>query len=145
MSIKSGFRWLIRIGVRLALLLIGGLLMATLGILYGESSDSPWLPSGRWLALAAYSALVLGTLIEEFRRSWNRMTFWLSLAVFFTIHSICYAIALVTIDEWRAIWFLPISIAEVPLLTVILVRFGYDHKPVRSGRTASRTPMRTDD
>jgi hypothetical protein len=90
------------------------------------------MPSGRWLALMAYTGLVFWCLIETFRRAWIRPAFWLCLAGLLFAHGVVYFALLTIAREWRAIWFLPLTIVEFALMASVLDWLGFGEAGLRS-------------
>lgn len=122
-------------GLQFALLGTSGFLIAFFVVEYG---DAPWALPARWLALIVYTPLVFGAVVREFRRSWGRIAFWLCVLGLLAVHTAGYAAVLAHIEAWRNIWFLPLSIAECPILVLILHVLGYDD-PSASPRTLDRS------
>jgi peptidoglycan/LPS O-acetylase OafA/YrhL len=120
-------RRLAKRGLQLTLLLIGGVVVAFLVV---EYSDAPWAPSARWVALLIYTPIVFGAVVPEFRRSWERMTFWLAVVGLVAVHIAAYVILLTSMDGWRNVWFLPLSMAECPALIFVLHTLGYAEPPM---------------
>jgi hypothetical protein len=121
LSMSRPNRWL-RAVLRIALMLLVGVLVALSVVLYDDRPD--WVPSGRWLALIAYTVLVFGLIVRDFRESWNRATLWLPLTAMFVTHCAIYAAVLRAVTEWRSIWFLPISAAEFVVFGFVLRTLG---------------------
>jgi peptidoglycan/LPS O-acetylase OafA/YrhL len=129
---------IVRSVVRWVAIIVGlvacGIAVAALVIAYGEYSETHWVPPARWVGLAVYTLLIFGTLIRDFRPSWGRAGFWATLAGLFAAHLVAYAIVLRSTPEWRLIWFLPMSLAEFPILMSILSSLGYRDSPLKRRR-----------
>jgi hypothetical protein len=69
--------------VRKALLLLplcgSGFIVAAAVVGYGEYSRTNWVPAGRWIGFALYTALAFGIAALEFRNNWSQFAFWLTL------------------------------------------------------------------
>ena len=107
---------------------------SALVIAYGEYSETHWVPPARWVGLAGHTLLIFGTLIRDFRPSWGRAGFWATLAGLFAAHLVAYAIVLRSTPGWRLIWFLPMSLAEFPILMSILSSLGYRDSALKRRR-----------
>ena len=129
---RSVLRW----APRIMALLVAGVLFAYVVVNYG---DAAWLPPVRWSVFVIFTALIFWDVVVDHRRNWRRAMFWLSLLGLFTFHTMGYALVLTKVVEFRAIWFLPISIAELVLLLQILRALGFDDEPLPSaGNTQDR-------
>jgi hypothetical protein len=82
-------------------LVVCGIAVAALVIAYGEYSETHWVPPARWVGLAAYTLLIFGTLIRDFRPSWGRAGFWAMIAALLAAHLAAYAAVLRLIPDWR--------------------------------------------
>jgi hypothetical protein len=71
--------------------------------------------------------------------------FWIWILGLLAAHLLVFGFVLTVVQEWRLIWFLPISVAEYALLVRLLHWLGYD-EPIaskrRRGRIASRLVKR---
>lgn len=133
MPVNRVFRWLVKRGLQICVLMLSGILVALLVGLYMEYGEKYRLPSARWLALVPYTFLTFGATIREFHPSWVRPTFWLSVMGLIFAHLTIYIGILFAVDDWRLIWFVPATICEVPVLMFILDSFGYNN-PTPPGR-----------
>jgi hypothetical protein len=115
-------------------LAVCGVMTAALVIVYGEYSRTNWVPPARWVGLAAYTLLVFGIGIREFRRSWRSAGFWAMLAALLAVHLAAYTAVLTLVPEWRLIWFFPITVVEGPVLVSILYSLGYSPSPFNRRR-----------
>jgi len=121
-------------------LLVVGVLAAFFIGFVTDYRKEHWLPSFRWLQLAVFTAIVFGDLVRQFRRSWRQLTFWLCTGALLAAHIGIYAVLFIRVTEWRVIWFLPLSIAELVVLLWLFDALGYGHAGVvspRKSRTAS--------
>jgi hypothetical protein len=128
-------RRLLRLGLWFAVLVIAGIVSAILIGAYAEHRDNPLVPSGRWLAWAIQTSILLWAALQEHRRNWNERGYWLAIAGWLLIHTVAYAIVLEVIVDWRPVWFLPISIVEYLLVMAILDRLGFGHRIPRDGES----------
>jgi hypothetical protein len=103
-------------------MLLAGVFVAFSVVLYDDRPN--WVPSGRWLALIAYTVLVFSFIVRDFRQSWHRAMLWLPLTALLVMHCVAYAVALRAIAEWRSIWFLPISVGEFVVFGFVLRMLG---------------------
>ena len=127
-SMKAGVRTVMSAGLRFAVLLLAGFLVAVAVVMY--DANASWLPSGRWLALAVWTLTMFSFVIRDFRRSWSSLTLWASLLGLLAIHVAAYVVVLRAIEEWRAIWFFPASVVEYAAITFILQLLGYNDRRV---------------
>jgi hypothetical protein len=111
--------------LQVVFLIAGGIL---LGIVLLKYSDAGWAIYLRWLALVFYTLIVFGAAVSEFRPSWKRIAFWLCVCALFLVHIAAYILVLRAVAEWRNIWFLPLSIAECPVLVLVLHLLGYGER-----------------
>jgi len=102
--------------------IVAGVLVAAVGLRYG---DVDWSIGLRWVAMAFYTILVFGAALREFRASWRLPLFWLHAFALLLVHTTAYVLLLRTVVEWRNIWFVPLSIAECPILMLVLHSLGY--------------------
>ena len=91
--------------------------------MYAENRDR--LPSGRWLGRLGYTILIAVFVIRDGRQNWRRSSFWLTLVGLFAAHTALYAVAFKNVQDWRGIWFLPISIVEYVIFVAALQWLGY--------------------
>jgi hypothetical protein len=111
--------------LQLLALLAAGVLVAFLVGLVADYGEEHWLPSIRWPVFVVFTVFVFGDVIRNFRRVWSRADFWLTTAVLLFLHTTAYVWVLAQIENWRLIWFLPISIAELGVLLWVLNTFMY--------------------
>lgn len=115
----------IRHGLQLFALVVTGVVVALLVGFYVENRDNPMMPAGRWMGWIGYTVLLGVFVARDHRRHWNRVSFWLALAGLLAVHTALYGVAFQAVRVWRAIWFLPISIAEYPVFLLALHWLGY--------------------
>jgi hypothetical protein len=125
-AVSINLRSIMTRAIQLALLIIAGILAAFVVV---EYSHAAWVPAPRWLGLIVFTPLVFGAVVRDFRRSWGRTTFWLCVTGLLVAHGAAYTAVLKTVEEWRNVWFLPLSIGECPVLVVVLHSLGYDDRP----------------
>ena len=82
--------------------------------------DRWFVPTGRWLGWIGFSILLVAYVMREQRERWRLPRFWMVLAGLLAIHCVSYVIAFRAVDEWRAIWFFPISILEYVIFTALI-------------------------
>ena len=121
-SFSSG---LVKRGLQIVGLLAAGVLFAVVVGMYAENRDNRLMPSGRWLGWTGYTVMLSVLVIRDRRQHWRYLSFWLALAALFAVHTALYAIVFQAVHIWRPIWFLPISIAEYPILLFALESLGY--------------------
>jgi hypothetical protein len=109
-------KWL---GISVALI-VAGILGAALVGLYAEYRRDHWVPPGRWVGLVLYTAFGFGVIVTNFREHWREVRFWLYFNGLLLVHLLCYAMLLLSVQEWRLIWFLPLSLAEFPVVGYVL-------------------------
>ena len=106
-----------------------GVLVAALVIWYADYGKSQWTPEARWLAILPYSVLVFGAVAYEFRSRWVQKSFWLLLLTLLAVYWLAWAALLWWVDEWRLVWFAPVSVAESVAIIALMARLGFDLKP----------------
>jgi hypothetical protein len=106
-------------------LVLGVFLVAFVGIAMALYSDARWLPSMRWLGLAAYTIFLCVAVTRPFRPQWNQYSFWLSLAALLCCHFALCAFVLLHVAEWHLIWFAPLTLAEIRLCIYVMYQLGY--------------------
>jgi hypothetical protein len=111
---------LFKVALLLLVLCVCGVAVAAAVIAYGDYSEAHWTPDGRWIGLALYTCLVFGTALHLLRRQWGQGRFWLMTTGALMLHLAAYSVLLLSVDEWRLIWFAPLSLAEGLLLTAFL-------------------------
>lgn len=72
-----------------------------------------------------YTAVLAYGVLRAHRPDWSRPTFWLTLAVLFSIHFAVYAAAFRAIAEWRVVWFAPLFVVEYTVFLAALEALGY--------------------
>lgn len=127
---KSGRRVFRRL-VQLSVLVLAGFLFALAVVLF---TDAPWMPSARWVGLIGWTATVFFGLVREYSLSWRALGFWLWMLTLLGLHVAAYSLVLTRIDQWRLVWFFPLSIAEYFALLWTLDHAGYE--PRGGGRRA---------
>jgi hypothetical protein len=120
-------KWLLTRALVLVVLLGCGLLYAVMVMLYWEYSRTHWVPEARWVGFVVFTVLVFGIAVRECRRSWRRTSLWLELIGLLVAHTVVYAAVLTRVEDWRPVYFVPITLAEVPVLLSILFSRGYTH------------------
>lgn len=128
--VRSILRWaLIVTG-----LILSGILVAAVVILYGEYSETHWVPPTNWIGLALFTIFVFGTAISEYSRSWRSLRFWGVMTALLIFHLLAYSILLESVAEWRVIWFAFITMIELPVIGAILFSLGFPYAPLRRRR-----------
>lgn len=122
--LRRGLKWLV-VGIGFA---VAGILAAAVVGFVVEYRRAHWLPPARWVGLGLFTAFGFGVIAVDFRRHWRDARFWFYLSVLLAAHLAGYIVLLVSAEEWRPIWFLPISLAEFPVVAHIMdVKMGrYD-------------------
>ena len=141
MPLREPGRSILRLTLLTVGLVVTGVTVAAVAIAYGEYAEKHWVPPQRWVGLVAHTLLIFGALLREFRRSWFRLSFWATTTGLLALHLAAYATVLTLVPEWRLVWFLPITVLELPVLTSLLFGFGYRSggRSKRRRRTATRS------
>lgn len=126
LDVKSAVRWIL---LSLALILTG-ILVAGGVILYGEYSETHWVPPAGWVNLALFTALVFGASISEFSRSWRSIRFWAAITGLVVSHVLAHAVLFDLTPEWPPIYFALITMVEVPFLNYVLFAAGFPIAPL---------------
>jgi uncharacterized membrane protein YgdD (TMEM256/DUF423 family) len=126
-----------RRALQLFALVVAGVFVAVLVEFYADNQNNPLMPSGRWLGWAGYTVLLGVFVVREYRQNWSRVSFWLAVVGLLVVHTTLYAVAFQAVTVWRGIWFLPISLAEYPLLVFALHWLGYGQHRRPTGRRVS--------
>ena len=108
-----------RIG-QVALIGVGGVVAAALLMVYADNRNNPLIPSGRWLGWAVQTVLIFVVLVRDYRPSWSKASFWITVLGLIGAHALAYAAAFSRVEQWRGLWFLPITLIEYPVLLTIL-------------------------
>jgi hypothetical protein len=124
----------LRIGGLAIALVIAGVLLAYLAI---EWHDAPGAPSPRLIGFAATTLFVFIDVVRNFRGSWGSSAFWLSTAGLLCVQVAAYVLVIAPIDEWRAIWFVPLGIGELVLFLQVLRALGFNEHEVSGGSLQS--------
>jgi hypothetical protein len=128
-------KWLLTRALVLAVLFACGVLYALMVMKYWEYSRTHWVPQARWVGLVAFTLLVFGLAVRESRRSWRRTSLWFELLGLLVVHTVLYSVVLTRVEDWRPIYFVPITLAEIPVLLSILFSRGYTHPSQRDGQS----------
>jgi hypothetical protein len=95
------------------------------GIFYTEHAGAWYMPPGRWLGWAVFTVLIGSLILRHHRKSFRQLSFWLMLLGLLVLHVGLYILAFAAIQEWRAAWYLPITLFEFPIFQFVLYRAGY--------------------
>jgi hypothetical protein len=104
--------------VVIAVALVGGLLV------WADSVPPHTLFPTKWVGLIVYTAAAFGDTLQWCKRYWRVARFWLAFTALLLLHSVIFALILVRVREWPLFWFVPVAIAEFPLLRFILSTVG---------------------
>jgi hypothetical protein len=104
------------VGLALAVLLACGL------VTWALVATGLQLPPRRWGAFAVFTPFVFWFVVRQSRRHWRRASFWLAAAGLLACHIGLFALVLTEYPEWPPVWFAPVSIVEVGILSVALDR-----------------------
>jgi hypothetical protein len=80
----------------------------------------------RWFGLAFWTPLLFWWVIRPLKRHWKRPAFWGAVSGLLVLHLLASIAALVRFPQWPMIWFVPVSIVEAGLFTVVLIKL-FDH------------------
>lgn len=108
-----------------------GILVALFVVMF-DPDEMGWLPSGRWIAFLAYTVLIFCIVIYDARRCWAQPMFWVALGGLGAVHILGYRVLLKSIDEWRNVWFVPLSILEITALRAVLSMIGRNDESHRT-------------
>jgi hypothetical protein len=106
-------------------LLIVGIAFALVNIARAEYQDQYPILETRWIGVVLFTILVFGFVASVFRASWKRTSFWMWLGVMLMGHMVAYAVVLTKVVEWRAVWFVLVTLVEGPVLIYWLEERGY--------------------
>jgi hypothetical protein len=109
--------------LQLLALLVAGVLAAALVGFYSDNFES--MVPGRWVGWAGMTILLCVFIIRDHRRSWGRLSFWLTLTGLFAVHTALYAIVFRQVSVWRGTWFTLISLPEYLIFLLALLWLGY--------------------
>ena len=86
--------------------------LAILSLIFAVSvSEHVTLPF-RWVMLAAFTAVLLFTMVKTDRAYWNRPLFWLICAGVLLVHLAVFIPVLRSYPEFRLVWWVPIIVIE---------------------------------
>lgn len=124
MLVRRALKWL-AVG---AAFVVAGIAAAAIVGFVAEYRRDHWLPPARWVGLALFTVFGFGTIASSFRQQWKDLRLWFYLSVLLAVHLAAYIVLLVSVEEWRPIWFLLISLAEFPMVAHVMdVKMGrYD-------------------
>ena len=114
--LRRALRW---VTVALGLIMAGIVAAALVGFVV-EYRRQHWLPGDRWVGLGAYTVFGFGVIASDFRSQLRERRFWLYFGSLLAAHVTAYAVLLSRLEEWRLIWFLPVSLAEFPMIAHIM-------------------------
>jgi len=90
-----------------------------------DESVAKW---GKWVGLAAETALLFGYVIKQRRRLWRNRIFWRIITGLLFVHIAGFWVLLQNVENWRMVWFLLIWPVEFALVTTtldwVMDRFG---------------------
>ena len=113
---------------------VAGILAAALAVFTVEYGRDHWVPPARWVGLTVYTVFGFGVIAQSLRRQWRELRLWLYLTALLLAHLAGYIVLLRSVDEWRLIWFLPMSLAEYPAVAHIMDMVMGRYEPVRRAR-----------
>lgn len=108
--------------LKIILLIMAGIAVAAALLFYAAVGPFAWIPSVRWWSLAGTTVLVFWAVVKQFRRHWQRVSFWVEVGGLLGIHLFAYTILLLRVPEWRLLWFVPVSVVEGGLLVLVLAK-----------------------
>jgi hypothetical protein len=111
--VSLGQRALRDVGFGFGMLVVAGLLV------YYNVHAQKELSTG-WIGLAGFTPLTFWIVARQYRSSWRRPVFWLTLVALLVVHLLGFTILLRSYPDWRMIWFAPIMIIEVVLLGLVV-------------------------
>lgn len=76
--------------------------------------------TSRWLGLAVWTGFIVWFVAKRYRNSWVKPSFWLSVIALSGIHILAFTEILRSYPQWRPIWFIPTSAAELGICWLIL-------------------------
>ena len=123
--------------VQVVLVGVAGVVAAGLLVVYADNRNNPLIPTGRWLGWVVQTALIFVVLARDYRPSWSRTSFWMTTLGLLAAHAVGYVAMFSRFEQWRGIWFLPITLIEYPVLLTVLDWLGYS-----SGSRTRRTKPR---
>jgi hypothetical protein len=109
-------------------MVVCGFGIAAVLFVYADYARGHWVPGLEWPFLSIFTVLTFVIPIREFRPSWKRRSFWLTIAGLVAVHLFAYSMALMRIAEWRIAWFVIVGAIEIPLIGQVLRMLGYEFR-----------------
>jgi len=114
------------LAVRLVATVLGAFLFVCVVVLLIMYSDDHHFSGKRLLMMTIFTVVVFPTTVREFRRSSNNWRFWLAVGALFALHVAAYVVAWRTMAvEWPAITYAVVTLAEIPVLWMVLDLLGF--------------------
>lgn len=110
---RIGKRVLIDLGVGLAIIGAAALLLVF------TFATGIRVPS-RWVAFLFFTPFIFWFVARQCRRCWHQLSFWLAIMALLAAHIGLFTFVLTRYPEWPPVWFAPISIVEIGLLSIAL-------------------------
>ena len=65
-----------------------------------------------------HTAILYGYFISWYKRVWHVWGFWFATASVLIVHLLVFILILLRVDQWGALWFLPMYPIELAMLSV---------------------------
>jgi hypothetical protein len=72
----------------------------------------------KWGGLSVHTAILYGYFISWNKRVWHVWGFWFAMASVLIVHLLVFILILLRVDQWGALWFLPMYPIELAMLSV---------------------------
>lgn len=80
----------------------------------------------RWAGLVFWTPFLFWWVVKPLKRHWKRPAFWWAVSGLLILHLLALCAVLVHYPQWPLVWFVPVSIVEAGLYTVVLIKL-FDH------------------
>src|SRR5438874_7847492 len=120
----------VRLGLRVLLylaLVLGGLIVIGLATVFSVRTGIS--PSGGWFGFFGFTPFVFWAVIKAQKRHWRRRGLWVAVGALLLLHLAVFITVLLKYPELRLVWFAPVSIIEIALFSVVLVKLFDQHGP----------------
>jgi hypothetical protein len=90
--------------------------------------------SGKWGGLALNTLIMIGCVVQQYRRCLRRLSFWVVMSLFLCVHLLAFITVLKAIVEWRIAWWVVVTPAEVVTICTALFWMGYRPKQPKNSQ-----------
>ena len=124
----------LKLAGQLAAILIAAFAVVCVLFLLIAYEESQHFPVKRLLSMVLLTGGVFPAVVAEFKPSWRRWQFWLTVAGLFALHILACIVVWRADVEWRAITYAAIALAEIFVLWASLDICGF-RRPAATTKT----------